>query len=106
MQNPATTLRDAANYLEQLAGPNPASWEIERGDTGIYIQVSSGGSFKAPGYYAARLLTLHDPQVLFLLADVLHGLADAAEDGTEPEPGWLAYAEAVLLKKGVNTDVP
>lgn len=52
-----------------------------------------------PDNRAAQLIALHDPQTVFLLADVLSGLADAAEDGIEPEPGWLSYAEAVLFKR-------
>jgi hypothetical protein len=99
-QNPAVTLREAAQYLEELAGPNPKAWNLlaQEGVFGTYIKVEDG-SIRVPTRYVGKLLALHDPQVLFLLADVLNGLADAAEDGIEPEAGWLAYAEAVLLKK-------
>lgn len=98
--SPAKTLRDAAQYLEELAGPNPKTWHLEPPTpSGTYINCGEDGSYRVPARFIGQLLQLHDPPMLFLLADVLNGLADAAEDGIEPELGWLAYAEAVLLKR-------
>lgn len=104
-QAAAETLAAAVAILEQAAGGNPEQWHVSKDESGHYVQTPIHGLWAAyTGNDAgaaryATLIALHDPVTVHILADVLRGLMGDAQAGIEPEPGWLAYAETVVLKR-------
>jgi hypothetical protein len=99
------TLAAAVRILEQAAGDSPEQWHVSNDESGYYVQTPVHGLWAAyTGNDAgaarfASLIALHDPVTVHILADVLRGLLESAQAGVNPEPGWLAYAETIVLKQ-------